>query len=109
MITKIANKPIIYSSAQDMANITNEFARYSKNYALGLMKEGFRADITAKDIRKATKNIPAYNRKGIMTKVGREQLMQTLQIIFNVTPKEAKKVTIGEFVSRTLAGLGKLD
>ena len=109
MIPKIANKPIVYSSAQDMADITNELARYSKSYALGLMREGFRADITAKDIRKATKNIPAYNRKGIMTKVGREQMIQTLQTIFNVTPKEAKKVTIGEFVSRVFAGLGKLD
>lgn len=109
MIQKIVSKPMIYSNAGDMAVVANEFAKYSKSYALGLMAEGYRADITAKDIRKATKNIPAYNRKGIMTKVGREQLIQTLQTIFNVTPKEAKKVTIGEFISRSLAGLGKLD
>ena len=109
MIQRIANKPVIYCRAQDMAEIANEFAKNSKSYALGLMKEGFRADISAKDVVKATREIPAFNRKGIMTKAGRERFMQTLQTIFNVTPKEAKKVTIGEFVARSLASLGKAD
>ena len=105
MIQKIAQKPLVYVNAKDMASITNEFARRSKNYALGLMAEGFRSDITAKDIRKSTQNIPAFNKKGFMTKIGREKLMETLQIIFNVTPKQAKKITVGEFVKKSLAGM----
>ena len=109
MIQKIAYKPLIYSNAGDMAVVANEFAKYSKSYALGLMAEGYRADITAKDVIKATNKVPAFNRKGIMTKSGRELLMRNLQTIFNVTPKKAKKITIGEFVARSLTGLGKLD
>jgi hypothetical protein len=107
MIERITHKPLVYTNARDMADITNEFARYSKSYALNLMAEGYRADITAKDIKKATQNIPAYNKKGFMTKIGRQQMLETIQTIFNVTQKEAKKVTVGEFVSRTLAVLGK--
>lgn len=107
MIQKIARKPLVYTNSKDMADITNEFAKYSKSYALGLMAEGYRADITAKDVRKATQNIPAYNKKGFMTKEGRQQLIETLQTIFNVTPKQAKKITVGEFLDRTLAVLGK--
>ena len=109
MIEKIARKPLVYINSKEMAEVTNEFARQSKSYALGLMAEGYRADITAKDIKKATQNIPAFNKKGFMTKAGREKLIETIQIIFNMTPKQAKKVTIGEFVSRSLAGMGKLD
>lgn len=86
-----------------MAHITNELARQSKTYALGLMAEGYRADITAKDVRKATQNIPAYNKKGFMTKVGRQQMTETLQILFNISPKQAKKVKVRDFIDKVIA------
>lgn len=109
MIQKITGKPLIYINAKDMAEMHNEIARRSNTYALSLMSEGIRGDVTAKDVINATKQIPAFNKKGFMTKEGRKKIFETINIIFGVNNKQAEKVTLGDFINRTLACLVHSD
>ena len=38
-----------------------------------------------------------------MTKVGRQQMTETLQILFNISPKQAKKVKVRDFIDKVIA------
>lgn len=109
MIQRIMRKPMIYATAKDTAVITNEMAKQSNTLALELMETGIRSNVTAKDVKKATNQFNIFNGKGFMTNEGRKILLETLKMTFGISEKQAKKITVADYMSRILSSYTKED
>ena len=101
------DKPIIRANAYDIAQMMNRAAKESNSYALDLMKIGIRSDVSAQDVVYASMELnsknPIFNYEGNLTKIGRNFLKSLVKFNMNKKSfKEAKKVTIREFLINML-------
>ena len=101
----ITQKPFININARELASVYNEIARQNKTFALGLMAEGYRADIAAEDIMHATEKLNVFNDAGKLTKNGKQKIKFTLKSLFHIDTKQAEKFTVGEYITKIVKGL----
>lgn len=102
----IFNKPAYNMNANGYAKVLNEAAKRSKDFAMGLVSEGIRGNVTGRDVIRLTNGeaLGMYDKKGNLTDFGTKLMLESIKKVFGLSTDEAaKKVTVGQIFKKGIA------